>query len=291
VLSPSSPDWPAVLADLEQPPTELAIAGALPDLTKAVAIVGTRRPDANARGFTRGLARELASAGCAIVSGGALGIDTEAHLGALEVGGVTIAVLATGLERPYPAQNCALFSQIAQRGALLSEALEPTPGWASAFLDRNRIIAALAPVVIVVQAPYRSGALSTASHANKLGRQLLAVPHAPWEVRGAGCLTLLAKGARVCRSSTDVLSLAAPKGQKLPSPHPGGRKKVYENPDLDEDERAVVRALEGGPSASDELCESTGLSAPRVQRAILMLLLSSVIQEVGCGRYARRDCL
>ena len=288
-LVPSHPAWPGQLAELDTPPVRLALRGELPGLSRAVAIVGTRNSDARADEFTRALAAELAQAGCAIVSGGARGIDTAAHRGALDVGGRTVAVLATGLEAPYPRHNRILFSEIAERGALLSETEEQVPGFASAFLARNRLIAALASVVIVVQAPNKSGALSTAAHASKLGRPLMAVPHAPWERRGEGCLALLANGARVCRSSADVLSLAAPTGVKPPRPPPRRPKKAASYPDLDEDERGVIEALGTATLSADELCESTGLSAPRVQRAVLMLLLSRVIQEVGCGRYARID--
>ena len=286
-LVPSDDQWPSLLSELRDPPVRLSIQGELPKLGLAIAIVGTRVPDARASDFAHSLAAELAGAGCAIISGGALGIDSAAHSGALAAGGTTVAVLATGLEKPYPAENVGLFAQIAERGALLSEHTEGLPGYASVFLARNRVIAALASVVIVVQAPQKSGALSTAAHAIKLGRGLMAVPYAPWEPRGAGCLTLLADGARVCRTSADVLSLAAPTGQKPSRPQPRRLKKAQSYPDLDEDERGVITALGAATLSADELCESTGLSAPRVQRAVLMLLLSRVIREVGCGRYAR----
>lgn len=286
-LVPGHDEWPSSLSDLRDPPVRLAVQGELPNLTRAIAIVGTRAPDARASDLAYSLAFELAEAGCSIVSGGALGIDSAAHRGVLAAGGTTVAVLATGLAQPYPAENRELFAQIAERGALLSEHNEGQPGYPSVFLARNRLIAALASVVIVVQAPSRSGALSTATHALKLGRGLMAVPFAPWEPRGAGCLTLLADGARVCRTSADVLSLAAPTGQKPPRPQPRRAKKAQSYPDLDEDERGVIAALGTAKLSADELCESTGLSAPRVQRAVLMLLLSRVIREVGCGRYAR----
>jgi DNA processing protein len=267
------------------------VRGALPSLARAVAIVGTRRPDAAGARFAHRLGAELAEAGWVIVSGGALGIDTEAHLGALEVGGPTVAVLATGLSRLYPAANRPLFARIAASGALLSEHDDLGTVHKGDFLARNRLVAAIARVVIVVQAPIRSGALSTAAHARRLGRTLFAVPHSPWDPRGEGCLTLLAAGARVCNGSSDVLSLSAPEGEQLPRPNPRRPAKAPNYQELDEDERSVVEALLGGALTADEVCECTQLSAPRAQRAILMLTLSKVIQEVGCGRYARTDCL
>jgi DNA processing protein len=284
-------DFPKSLLELEQPPSQLFCSGELPDFSQAVAIVGTRRADRFALAFARSLARELAEAGCALISGGALGIDSAAHRGALDAGGATVAVLPTGLSQPYPAANHALFREISESGALLSEFEAEVPGFKSTFLDRNRLVAALAKVVIVVQAPLPSGALSTAAHAKRLGRPLLVVPHAPWDLRGAGCLTLLAGGAGVCRNSADVLSLAARGGEKCPGRQPKTRRKRELFRGLDEDERRVVEALSGEALQADELCERAQLPAPRVQRALLMLLLSKVIQEVGCGHYARTDCL
>jgi DNA processing protein len=267
-------------------------------------VVGTRHPSLEAALFARRLARELAQEGYVIVSGGAEGIDSEAHAGALEAGGVTVAVLGVPLDRPYPMANLTLFRAIAERGAVLSEYPAGAKVYPSRFLERNRLIAALARKVIVVEAPFRSGALSTAKHAKQLARPLFAVPSAPWHERGAGTLGLLAAGALVCRSSRDVLSLAAAspqgpaaktkrtKASKRPLPRPSKTRrpdKAKESHGLDEDEQAVVAVLTKGTRCADELCEATGLTAPRVQRAILMLLLSKVICEVGSGRYGRCD--
>lgn len=260
-----------------------------------MAIVGTRKPDARAAQLARTLGRELGELGWLIVSGGAVGIDSEAHRGALEAGARTVAVLGTPLARPYPATNLGLFAQIASTGCLLSEVLPGDLVYQSRFLERNRLIAALAQIVVVVQAPIRSGALSTAAEARRLKRPVLGVPYDPWEARGAGCLELLATGAGICRDSRDVLSLSAA-GSDTGSRKPRTRKlrrpdKDKELQGLGDDERAVLGAFQGRPKLADELCEATGLSAQRVQRAVLMLLLSMVIHEVGSGRYVRRDCL
>lgn len=289
VLSPDNPVWPAALADLPDPPLQLEIAGSLPDLSQAVAIVGTRRADLWGEQFTRRLARELAEAGCVVISGGAVGIDTEAHLGALEGGGASVAVLPTGLAEPYPSKNRSLFHKLTESGCLLSEVSGTCPGYASVFLARNRLVAALARVVVVTQAPICSGALSTAAHARALGRPLLAVPSAPDVPRGQGCLELLASGAGICRGAKDVLSLAAPGQVETLPGRPRRPKKGKRNQELGEDESALLRALDRGPLDADELCQAAALPAPRVQRAILMLLLSGVIQEVGGGRYGRAD--
>jgi len=294
LLLPDDPAWPPGLSDLPDAPERLSLLGQLPAWDRpVVAIVGTRRTDAFGRDFTRNLASDLARQGCIVISGGAHGVDTEAHWGALEGQGVTLAVLPTGLTRPYPEGNRALFARVSQRGALLSEVLGDAPGYPSLFLERNRLVAAIAKVVVVTQAPLASGALSTAAHATRLGRPVLAVPYMPGIIRGEGCLELLARGAGICRSAGDVLSLAAPRPAQT---RPQTARKKLRRPKkeesfqwLDEDEAALLQGLEQGPLSADELCEAIRLPAPRIQRAILMLLLSKVIQEVGGGRYMRTD--
>jgi DNA processing protein len=289
LLQRSDPRFPAALFDLPDPPGLLACLGSLPDLTHAVAIVGTRSCDTFARDFTRRLAREIAQAGPVVISGGAFGIDTAAHEGALEGGGATVAVLPSGVQRPYPASNRHLFEQITRSGCLVSEHPEPIAPRDCRFLQRNRLIAALAQVVVVVQAPFASGAMSTADWAKRLKRPILGVPHAPWDLRGQGCLHLVAEGAGICRTSKDVLTLAAP-AQAAALPESVRRpRKVREFQGLDDDQRAVVRGLSKGPLDVDSLCQHSRLPAPRVQRAVLMLLLSGVIQEISSGRYARAD--
>jgi DNA processing protein len=289
LIQRSDPRFPATLFDLPDPPHHLACLGSLPDLTNAVAIVGTRGCDVFALEHTRRLARELAEAGAVVVSGGAVGIDTAAHQGALEGGGQTVAVLATGVVDTFPAINRKLFEHIAASGCLLSEHAGIVEGFPSRFLERNRIIAALSKVVVVGQAPLDSGAMSTAKWARDLKRPILGVPHAPWEVRGQGCLKLIAEGAGICRTSADVLTLAAPAlAMRLPE-RVRRPRKAREIQGLDDDQRAVVTGLSRGPLDIDSLCQHSGLPAPRVQRAVLMLLLSGVIQELGSGRYVRAD--
>ncbi|MFW6023278.1 MAG: DNA-processing protein DprA, partial [Myxococcota bacterium] len=219
-IGPAEPRWPRELGDLRDPPPVLHVAGDPPPWPRAVAIVGTRRADDDALEFTHRLAGELARAGCTVLSGGARGIDAAAHEGALEQGGCTVAVLATGLQRAYPPQNAGLLAEVARRGALVSETADCEPH-RGRFLGRNRLIAALARVVVVVQAPYKSGALSTAAHARRLGRPLLAVPASPWDIRGEGSLALLAQGAGICTRAPDVLSVAAFGTGARPGGEPG----------------------------------------------------------------------
>ncbi len=179
-------DYPPRLRTLPDAPAKIWARGALPE-DPSVAIVGTRRASRDAIAFTERLAAELAQAGASVVSGGAAGIDTAAHEGALRARGVTIVVQAAPLEAPYPRRNANLFDRvIEQGGGWLSETPPGKHARPFRFLARNRLIAALADVVIVVQAPARSGALSTARWARELERPVLAVPGAPWDPRAEG---------------------------------------------------------------------------------------------------------
>ena len=206
-LAPADAGWPPDLADLAAPPDELHLLGSLDALAaRRVAIVGTRRADPEALRFTLELAAALAEAGFAIVSGGALGVDAAAHEGALEVGGRTVVVLASGVVKPYPRRHADLFAQVVERGGLLLSEERDCAPHRGRFLKRNRVIAALGEATVVVQAPARSGALSTARHAAKLGRPLLAVPASPWDLRGAGGSHLLTGDARPCFGPEDVLA-------------------------------------------------------------------------------------
>jgi len=210
VIERGAPDWPAGLAHLGAgEPKRLHVRGPL-SLTAAsahpsVAMVGSRAPSAAGERFARSLARELAEAGVSVISGLALGIDAACHAGALEGAGRTVAVLGCGIDRDYPRRNAALAARIASSGAIVSEwgpGVDPAP-WR--FPVRNRIVAALAQVTVVIEATRRSGALITADHALALGRDVLAVPVAPWLELGGGTLALLRAGAGPVGSAADIL--------------------------------------------------------------------------------------
>jgi DNA processing protein len=278
--------WPAGLDDLRATvPRAIYVAGELPPLAGAVAIVGTRYADPDAIAFTHRLSSELAQAGRVVVSGGADGVDAAAHEGCLAAGGSTVAVLATGLLRAYPAHRAPLFGEIARQGGLVCESVDPNRVGAWSFLRRNRLIAALAECVILVQAPARSGALSTARWAKSLKRKLFVVPAAPWDVRGEGGLALLRSGAQICTSVTDVLSLPAlPPAQAL-LPGLGQRPKFKDDEGLLEPMRSLWRALQGGSKNPDELGVSLDMPAARVQEGLLTLILMGRSRRCADGSY------
>ena len=202
--------WPRRLDDLgESRPLGLWYQGDPRVLARmGLGIVGSRDASAYGRRIATDLAFELASAGLGIVSGGALGIDAAAHRGALAADGYTVAVAAGGADRFYPASHADLYLDILRRGGALCS--ESPPGAAPhrhRFLSRNRIIAALAEAIVVVEAPHRSGALSTAHHAMAVGRQVGAVPGPVTSARSVGCHRLLRESAVCVTSTAEVAEL------------------------------------------------------------------------------------
>lgn len=241
-----------------------------------MAIVGTRRATAYAERVTRELARSLARAGACVVSGLARGVDASAHLGALDVGGATCAVLGTGLDVVYPKAHASLQAEIASRGLVLSE-LEP--GCAShggSFPQRNRIIAAVASVTIVVEAGVKSGALLTSNRASELGRTIAAVP-GPIDVpQSQGSNNLLRDGAQVIASMADALALLG-----LTAPI-----KLGDIPE-GSGERRLWDALAEGAADLDTLATRTGLPAHQAMAAAAGLEIRGLIECALTGEIRR----
>ncbi len=286
-LTPGHANWPQRLGDLRDAPLWLRAAGRLPMPEPAVAVVGTRYADDEATEFARRLARDVAAAGGSVISGGARGIDAAAHEGALEANGYTLAVLATGILQAYPRAHAPLFARIAASGLLLSEAPDGQGARPGLFVKRNRLIAALADVVVVVQAPRRSGALSTAGWAKRLNRRLLAVPSAPWDIRGEGCLELIRQGSGICTSARDVLSVRLLGASAVPETAPDLAENGSDPEAIDDDERRVLKVLRRRPVHPDEVACTAGMPVWRVQEVLLTLMLNGIVEERTDGRYAK----
>ena len=261
------------------------MVGDLPDLRRAISVVGTRRADEEALDFAYSLARHAALNGVVVVSGGAIGIDRAAHEGAIDGGGATVVVLPIGFDAPYPRANHDLFRRVCEAGCLLTEVADGADAQPGRFLTRNRLIAALGRSTIVVQAPSRSGALSTARFATRLGRPVFAVPASPWDPRGSGNLSLLAKGARICVRPADVLSETALTGSgRRPTP-PKKTEKAHDFSNLTQPEQTILQSLGGRARHPEDLCQRTGIPAFEVQQSILRLLVRGLIEEKPGGRY------
>ena len=236
-------------------------------------MVGARAPSAAGERFARSLARELAEAGVSVISGLALGIDAACHAGALDGGGRTVAVLGCGIDRDYPRRNAALASRIAAGGAIVSEwgpGVEPAP-WR--FPVRNRIVAALAQATVVIEATRRSGALITADHALAIGRDVLAVPGAPWLELGGGTLALLRAGAAPVGGAGDVLDALGVQIELEPARRdpPAGVAGV------------LWAELRRRPRRRDALALATGLGADVTTAALAELELDGLVVEERDG--------
>ena len=225
LIIPSDELWPAQLADLGiQEPICLWWRGQaqpLPGADRCIALVGSRDSTSYGAAVTGDLAYSLGQRGFTIVSGGAYGIDAHAHRAAL-AGGTsavpTIAVMAGGVDRFYPSGNDDLLRAVANQGAVLAEVPPGSAPTRYRFLQRNRLIAALSSVTVVVEARWRSGALNTAHHAETLGRAVGAVPGSVHSANSAGCHRLLRDGGAVCvTDASEVAELASPSGQSLPN--------------------------------------------------------------------------
>ncbi len=199
-------DYPPLLREISKPPLVLYCRGTIPPRA-CISIVGTRDADGESRAIARRIARELAQAGLAITSGMAVGIDREAHLGALDEGGMTIGVLANGIDVIYPAQNCDVYREILRRGncALVSEYPPQTRAGKWTFARRNRIISGISAATVIVQAGEKSGALITARYAVEQNRDVYVCAGPAYDGSYAGCHDLIRGGATLISSADDIL--------------------------------------------------------------------------------------
>ena len=249
-------------------------------LTKPrVAIVGTRQSTAYGERITRTLTRALVRSGVSIISGMARGIDSAAHRTALEEGGNTVAVLGTGIDVPYPVGHRQLHRAIAEHGLVVSENPPGMTAHKGAFPKRNRIIAALAPVTIVVEAGFRSGALNTASQALELGRVVAAVPGPIDSDQSRGSNQLLRDGAVLIAAADDALALLG-----ISPPKDAGDAM----PTLPDTEQKVWDALRAGFAEMDSLPATTGLSMAECLAAITSLEIMGLVECSLAGEVRRR---
>lgn len=273
-----SREYPIELLDLPRPPDPLYAIGRVSALTQPrVAIVGTRNSTGYGERTARSLTRSLVRAGVSVVSGMARGIDAAAHRTAIEEGGNTVAVLGTGIDVPYPVGHRQLHRAIGEHGLVLSENPPGAKAHEGAFPKRNRIIAALARVTIVVEAGFKSGALNTATQALELGRVVAAVPGPIDSPQSQGSNQLLRDGAVLIASVDDALALL---GLSAPKDRP--------TPNLPENEKRVWEALEGGYFEVDILSAKTALSVPECFAAITSLEIMGLVECSVGGEIRRR---
>jgi DNA processing protein len=279
-------EYPTGLRHLSEAPATLYVRGRLDRADAlAVAIVGSRDATPYGLEMARRLAAELAERGITIVSGLARGIDAAAHRGALAAGGRTIAVLGSGIDVIYPPEHRGLAREIEAAGAVVTELAPGTRPLHYHFPMRNRIIAALSLGVVIVEAAERSGALSTASWAAQLGRDVMAVPGRVTSTTSRGAHGLIQDGAALVESAADVVAQLPPLWRAVVAPaRPAAVRPVAEG-----DAAALLAALGDEPASIDELIDRTGLGVERAAAAVLDLELAGRVQQVAGPRYARVD--
>lgn len=291
------PDYPALLREIEDPPPLLFLKGdpmllGLPQL----ALVGTRHPSLTGRADAEAFAGELARAGLVITSGLARGVDAAAHVGALRAGGRTLAVLGTGVDRPYPRENSRLFHNIVHEGGLVvSEFLPGEPPLSRNFPRRNRIISGLSLGVLVVEAAPESGSLITARLAANQGRMVWALPGSRHNVQAQGCISLIREGASAVTTVPQILADLPPmlgllQGHLLAATvqdEQASGRATRAGAALEPGLRLVLEALGEEPRHPDMVIGVTGQPAPLVLQALSRLEIAGLIAAVP-GGYARR---
>lgn len=299
--TPADPDYPRLLLEIPDPPPLLYFQGIVNSLENqgiipAISIVGTRGPSDYGRRWSRKLSAALAQAGFTVVSGLAEGVDTEAHQSCLTVGGRTIAVLGTGVDVVYPWFNRKLSEQITQQGLLVSEHPAGTQPDRPNFPRRNRIIAGLCRATLIIEAPYKSGALITARLANDYGRDVYALPGSLDNHRSKGCLELLNQGAQVILGEKELLALLGtlPKFEqsKFEQATSSSQMALFQEDlptslNLEPDLYRIFQAVGLEPMSLDQLVQQTNLATATVLSGLSQLELMGLISQLPGMRYQR----
>ena len=279
--------YPDRLRMIADPPPFLYVKGdLLPADERAVAVVGTRSASDYGRRMARDLARGLAGLGFTIVSGLARGIDGVAHASALEAGGRTIAVLGSGVERPYPPEHAELYRRVLRQGAIVSEFALGTRPLAFNFPARNRLISGLSLGVVVVEATEKSGSLITASFALEQGREVFAVPGAAGASRSRGPHRLIREGAKLVETAEDIVEEIAP--QLLGRRAPAAAERQLP-PGAGENTRRILALLQIDSLQVDQLIERTGIAPAEVLQILLDLELRGFVRQPPGKRYAAEN--
>jgi DNA processing protein len=298
LLSSGDPDYPTLLGELETAPLALFVHGDPTALWHpGVAVVGSRTPSPTGAELAGEFASALARGGLGVVSGLAAGVDTRAHLGALEVAdGRTVAVVATGLDLAYPPRNATLQARIAERGAVVSEYPPGTAARAGQFPARNRIVAGLSLGTLVIEAALRSGALITARLAAEAGREVFALPGSVRNPRARGCHRLIRDGAQLVETPTEVVAglggAAARLGQalrsRLDAPTEQARPTApHPLPSVPPDYQRLWNVLDENPTGMDSLIQRSGLTATQLSAMLLIMELDGKVVATH-GRYCRK---
>ena len=289
VVIQADEEYPASLREIYDPPVVLYVKGGLNTKDKnAVAMVGSRQTTHYGIETARKLAYQLAYVGVTVVSGGARGIDTAAHQGALAAKGRTVCVLGTGINIVFPPENNDLFARVAENGAVITQYPFNRNADKQSFAIRNRIVAGMTLGTVIVEADLHSGALITANFATEYGRQVFAVPGRIDSPRSKGCHDLIKKGAKLCEGAEDILSefeYLFPSSNRPPSP---GETGVLPALELSGNEQKVYDAVKADDESSiDEVIRRSGLPSSAVSVALLSLEMKRVIKQLPGKLFVR----
>ncbi len=290
LLSLGDIQYPQALLHLTDPPPVLWAIGELNLLKQpAIGIVGSRHATRGGLEHARAFAQSLGDAGWTIVSGMAQGIDAAAHRGALQTRACTIAVLAHGLEKIYPASNRELGLSIAANGLMLSEFALGSLPLRNHFPRRNRLIAALSKGVLVVEAARQSGSLITARLAAELGRDVFAIPGSIDSPLAKGCHYLINQGAKLVDSAADILNELALAGHQITNPvSKPGTAPPQPSLNLDGEAQAVLNALGWDPTSVDALSLRGDFRVADLNARLIMLELAGTVERLADGRFRRQ---
>ncbi|MCL5036853.1 MAG: DNA-processing protein DprA [Chloroflexi bacterium] len=284
MLTPEDPDYPPGLKSIYDPPVTLFVKGGiLPEDSMAISIVGSRRASNYGLMTSRWLAGELARAGLTVISGMARGVDSYAHLGALDAGGRTLAVMGCGLDKIYPPENRKLKERIEVSGASISEYPPGTPPMAWHFPARNRIISGLSLGVIITEAGEKSGALITADLALEQGKEVFAVPGNIRQKNHRGAHRLIKEGAKLIQGVEDVLEEL---GIPLVNASVDGKDG---RPSMEPDEEKIFKCLDYDGVQLESIVETTGLPVSQVSAILMMLETRRLVQRMPGNTYVRAD--
>ena len=293
LLTLADPRYPPMIAALPDPPPVLYVRGDPEALNRpAIALVGSRNATRDGLDIARSVASAFARTGIVIASGLAAGIDSAAHRGALAAGGLTIGFIGTGADLIYPRAHHALAESVIAQGALVSEFPLGSPAVAHHFPRRNRLIAAQAAAVIVVQAARHSGSLITARLAADLGREVAAFPGSVHSALSRGCHQLIRDGAALVEDAADIAALlesafARQGWQTKALPVPLSRAPKANLPALSESASRLIAALGWSPVTHDSLLQVSGLPGPQAASALIELELSGLVERLIDGRFQR----
>jgi DNA processing protein len=288
VVTQAEAEYPQLLRQIYDPPIVLYVKGQLTAKdNNAVTIVGSRRTTHYGQEVARRLGFQLAYVGVTVVSGGARGIDTAAHQGALSGKGRTVAVLGTGINIVFPPENAELFERIAANGAVVTQFPFNRQADRQSFPIRNRIVAGMTLGTVVVEAGMNSGALITANMAVENGRQLFAVPGRIDSPQSKGCHDLIKKGAKLCEGAEDILSefeYLFPTTNRPSTPAEDGTLPAIS---LSENEQKVLATLGKEESSIDEVIRQSGLPASAASVALLGLEMKRLVRQLPGKAYVR----